>query len=74
MVAFAYHQGTAKRREKNTLGGAIGMRVLMAIEPRSYREVIGEAIRGFRPHLEVAIVEPEALEPEMALRSGIGDL
>src|SRR3712207_3738306 len=42
------------------------MRVLMAIEPRSYREVIGEAIRGLRPHLEVVIVEPEALEPEMA--------
>ncbi len=42
------------------------MRVLMAIEPRSYREVIGEAIRGLRPHVEVAIVEPDALEPEMA--------
>ncbi len=42
------------------------MRVLMSIEPRSYREVIGEAIRGLRPHLEVAIVEPDALEPEMA--------
>ncbi len=38
----------------------------MAIEPRSYREVIGEAIRGLRPHLEVVIVEPDALEPEMA--------
>ena len=42
------------------------MRVLMAIEPRSYREVIGEAIRGLRPHLEVVIVEPDALEQEMA--------
>jgi hypothetical protein len=42
------------------------MRVLMAIEPRSYREVIGEAIRGLRSHLEVAIVDPETLEPEMA--------
>ena len=41
------------------------MRVLMVIEPRSYREVIGEAIRGLRPHLEVVIVEPDALEPEM---------
>ena len=45
---------------------AIGMRVLMAIEPRSYREVIGEAIQGLRPHLEVVIVEPDALEQEMA--------
>jgi hypothetical protein len=52
--------------ERNTLGGAAGMRVLMAIEPRSYREVIGEAIRGLRSHLEVAIVDPETLEPEMA--------
>ena len=42
------------------------MRVLMAIEPRSYREVIGTAIRGLRPHLEVAIVEPDALELEVA--------
>ena len=42
------------------------MRVLMAIEPRSYREVIGEAIRGLRPHLEVVIAEPDALEPELA--------
>ena len=42
------------------------MRVLMAIEPRSYREVIGEAIQGLRPHLEVTIIEPDALEPEMA--------
>jgi len=42
------------------------MRVLMAIEPRSYREVIGAAIRGLRPHLEVVIVDPDALEPEMA--------
>ena len=42
------------------------MRVLMAIEPRSYREVIGEAIRGLRPHLEVTVVEPDVLEPEMA--------
>jgi hypothetical protein len=52
--------------ERNTLGGAAGMRVLMAIEPRSYREVIGEAIRGLRPHLEVVIVGPDALEPEIA--------
>jgi hypothetical protein len=41
------------------------MRVLIAIEPRSYREVI----RGLRPHLEVAIVEPDALEPELVICS-----
>jgi hypothetical protein len=37
------------------------MRVLIAIEPRSYREVIGQAIQAVRPHLEVAVVEPEDL-------------
>jgi hypothetical protein len=37
------------------------MRVLIAIEPRSYREVIGQAIQAFKPHLEVAVVEPEDL-------------
>ena len=45
------------------------MRILMAIEPRSYREVIGEAIRGLRPHLEVVIVEPDALDPELVICS-----
>jgi hypothetical protein len=37
------------------------MRVLIAIEPRSYREVIGQAIQAFKPHLEVAVVESEDL-------------
>ncbi|PLS87492.1 MAG: hypothetical protein CYG60_01610 [Actinobacteria bacterium] len=37
----------------------------MAVEPRSYREAIGIAIRGLRPHVEVAIVEPGVLAPEV---------
>ncbi len=37
------------------------MRVLAACEPRYYREVIGEAIRGLRPAVEVVIVDPEEL-------------
>lgn len=37
------------------------MRIVVAVEPRSYREDIGSAIRGLRPHLEVAIVEPGEL-------------
>ena len=48
------------------------MRVLVAIEPRLYRDVIGRALRGLRPHLEVVVVEPEdlcaavvRLEPEL---------
>jgi hypothetical protein len=64
-------KGRLYKGERNTLGGATGMRVLMAIEPRSYREVIGEAIRGLRPHLEVVIVEPEMarLDPELVICS-----
>ncbi|HEX6710821.1 MAG TPA: hypothetical protein VF068_10885 [Rubrobacter sp.] len=41
------------------------MKVLIAIEPRSYREAIGEAIQRLRPHLMVAIVEPEDLFVEV---------
>jgi hypothetical protein len=37
------------------------MRVLVAIEPRLYREAIGRALRGLRSHLEVVVVEPEDL-------------
>jgi len=40
--------------------------VLVALEPRSYREVIGEAIQDLRPHLEVKVVEPEKLGAEVA--------
>jgi hypothetical protein len=29
------------------------LRVVVAIEPRSYRQVIGRALRALRPHLEV---------------------
>ncbi len=41
------------------------MRILLAVEPRSYREAIGSAIRGLRPHVEVAIVEPGVLASEV---------
>ncbi len=37
------------------------MRVIVAIEPRAYREVIGETIRALRPHVEVTILEPGTL-------------
>ena len=39
------------------------MRILIAIEPRSYGQVIGNAIERLRPRLEV-VVEPEDLVPE----------
>jgi|SRR5215210_3312191 len=41
------------------------MRVLISIEPRSYREAIGESLRSLRPHLKVAVVEPEDLWGEI---------
>ena len=37
------------------------MRLVVAIEPRSYRQVIGEAIRSMRPHVEVVVLEPGTL-------------
>jgi hypothetical protein len=40
------------------------MRILMANEPRSHREVFAGALRALRPHVEVITVEPDALEGE----------
>ena len=41
------------------------MQVLVAIEPGLYRQVIGEAIRTLRPHVEVCVLEPDTLEDEV---------
>src|ERR671917_1599956 len=48
------------------------MQLVVAIEPRSYRQVIGEAIKALRPHVEVTVLEPgmlgagvRRLEPEL---------
>lgn len=41
------------------------MRVLVAISPSMYREVIALAIRQHRPDLEVRIVPPERIEGEV---------
>lgn len=47
-------------------------KVVVAIEPHIYREAIGRAIRILRPHLEVAVVSPEALDSEVRrLDSGV---
>jgi hypothetical protein len=40
------------------------MRILMANEPRSHREVFAGALRALRPHVEVITVRPDALEGE----------
>jgi hypothetical protein len=41
-------------------------KILVAMEPRAYRTVIGRAIQILRPHLEVTIVEPDDLPAEVA--------
>jgi hypothetical protein len=40
--------------------------VLVAFEPRSYREAIGGVIRALRPRLKVRVVEPDELGAEVA--------
>ena len=42
------------------------MRVVVAIEPRSYRQVIGEAIRASRPDVEVTVLDPDTLGAALA--------
>lgn len=37
------------------------MQLIVAIEPRSYRQVIGQAISALRPHVKVTILEPDTL-------------
>lgn len=39
--------------------------VLIAIEPRSYREAIGDAVQTLRPHVEVTVVDPRDLRVEI---------
>ena len=42
------------------------MVVLVAIEPRSYRQVIGRTIQALRPHVEVVVLAPDTLEAGVA--------
>ena len=41
------------------------MRVLLANEPRLYREVLAETFQGLRPQLEACAVEPQELNQEI---------
>lgn len=41
------------------------MNILVAIEPRAYREVIGEAIGALRPQHAVTVVAPVSLGPAL---------
>lgn len=52
-----------QQREQNVLGS---VRVLVAMEPRSYREVIGYAIQGLRPNIAVSVADPRMLAAEVA--------
>ena len=38
------------------------VRILIANEPRAYREAITAALRALRPHAEVILVEPDRLD------------
>ncbi|MGH3090410.1 MAG: hypothetical protein ACRDSJ_24270 [Rubrobacteraceae bacterium] len=42
------------------------MRVLLANEPRVYREVIADALKKLRPLIEVSACEPEDLDHEVS--------
>jgi hypothetical protein len=42
------------------------MVVLIAIEPRSYRQAMGHAIQALRPHVEVVVLDPDTLEAGVA--------
>ena len=42
------------------------MRILIANDPRAYREVIGAAFQALRPHLDVTIADPADLDSEIA--------
>lgn len=42
------------------------IRIVVGIEPRSYREAIATTVQDVRPHAEVVAVEPVALEQMVA--------
>jgi hypothetical protein len=42
------------------------MRLVMAIEPRSYRQAMGRAIQALRTRVEVVVIEPGKLEEAVA--------
>jgi hypothetical protein len=62
--------GDSMRRENILNGcptsGDDRTKILVAVEPRTYRMAIGGAIQTLRPHLEVTVVEPEELRAEVA--------
>ena len=49
--------------------GMVKTRVVLANDPRAYREIIGSTIQALRPHVDVLIVEPESLDSFVASTS-----
>jgi hypothetical protein len=49
----------------NGTGPQRKIRMLVANEPRSYREVIGTTLQALKPNVEVLIIEPEELDREV---------
>ena len=45
-----------------------GIRILVANEPRSYREVLAAALRKLRAHVKVIVVEPDDVDAEVVLQ------
>ena len=47
-----------------------GLRILLANEPRSYREAIAGAFRVLKPTAEVFVVDPTMLDAEVERLTG----
>ena len=60
---------TMEPTSNDTSDGEGGPLVLLAIEPLSYAEAIGGAIAALRPGVDVLVVSPEDLVPEMERRA-----
>ena len=63
-------EGGGHHRAAPTAGGARSsgepLCVVVANEPRTYRDVMAAAFRSLRPHLEVTAVEPDELDAHLA--------
>lgn len=60
------YAGTLTRSTEREPVRDVPLRVLLANEPRSYRESIAAVFRQLRPELHVKVVEPDALESNVA--------
>ena len=52
-------------RGNGVVMGAEGLKLLVAMEPRSYREAIGTFLRSVRAPMKVSIVDPNSLDAEL---------